>query len=327
MITLKDFQRAAATMLDTVIIPDGMGPIIEWLCLYFSEDPEFEKQQPSWLLTDNPSLKKGIFIMGPNGVGKTFLFEVFNRLQIFGLCKRYYSMTDGRAVAADVARHGFEAIGKYVTGDKLFNELGSEPSSGFYKNEIDSMYEVIFTREKAFCEKGQRTHITTNLNDAQLAARYDSAILSRLRGMTNIIQYGDGSSVGYDLRGFSQRINTHINYADLPYRWQNYFSLVTEIKDRVYEANKIMIMVEEIEHRLDAVKCLYPGVFGPYVDYVENFLSHIRHPQNIAQYARPIVSNQEKDNESPKGFNPLGDAVRENLKHLKKLDENTEGRC
>lgn len=307
-------------MLDTVIIPEGMKPIIEWLCLYFSEDPEFEKQQPEWLLTDNPSLKKGVCLMGPNGVGKTFLFEVFSRLQTFGLCKRYYTMTDGRAVASDVARHGFDAIAKYITGDKLFNELGSEPSSGFYKNDIDSMYEVIFTREKAFCEKGQRTHITTNLNDAQLAARYDSAILSRLRGMTNIIQYGDGSSVGYDLRGFSQRINTHINYADLPYRWEYYFGMVTDIKNKVYDLASLPIMIDEVETRLNSVKDLYPGVFGPNVDAVEKFLSHIRHPQNITQYARTIdpTQNEKSEEQQQRERSYLGDTIKESLKHLKK---------
>lgn len=324
-VTLDDFTKAASTMLDTVIIPEQTKPIIEWLCLYFGEDPEFEKQQPEWLLTDRPSLKKGIMLVGPNGTGKTFLFEVFNRLSTFGIVSRHYSMTDGRTVAGEISTGGYKALAKYTTGDKLFNEFGSEPNAKFYANEIDVMYEVVFEREKVFCSKGQRTHLTTNRSDKQLEKRYDSALFSRVRGMCNIVQYGDGSQIGSDLRGLSQRINTHINYADLPYRWQDYFGLITDIKNKAFPLEALPILIEEIETRLNSVKCLYPGVFGPYVDSVEEFLSTSRHPQNITQYARTIVPPEvEKSDNQSKGFTPLGDSVRENLKHLKNPDENKE---
>jgi len=323
-VTIEHWLKGAATLIDRVTLPEETRELISWLCLYFSEDPAFEKKQPEWLLTDRPSLKKGIMLIGPNGVGKTFAFEVFHRLAQFGMLKRYYTMTDGRIVAADIARNGYEAINKYTTGDRLFNELGSELSARYYGNNIDAMYEVLFEREKAFNNKLQKTHITTNLSADQLAIRYDTAIFSRLRGMCNIIQFGDGRATGSDLRGFSQRINTHINYADLPHRWQDYFEIIQEIKNCDYTADSLPVMIDEVKNRRDAVKCFYPGIFGPYLDEVNRFLKECNNPDNLLKYARQTTNEQQQSDNANAGKNGaefLGDVIRKNLDQIKKPDE------
>ena len=330
-VTLDQWLQAAATMIDRVALPDETKPIIAWLCQYFSEDPEFEKQKPDWLLTDRPSLKKGIMLIGPNGVGKTLTLEVFHRMAQFGLLKRYFGMTDGRQVASDIARNGFEAISRYTSADKLFNELGSELPAKYYGNSIDAMYEVIFEREKLFNTKLQKTHITTNMNAEQLADRYDTAIFSRLRGMCNIIEFGaiESQTTGYDLRGFSQRINTHINYADLQYRWPDYFGIINDIINGDYTADALPIMIDEVLHRRDAVKCLYPGVFGPALDEVNKFIKENRHPENYLKYARtetekPPQSNPETGNDSATGGG-LGDIAKRIVDQLKNPNPDNPG--
>lgn len=321
-ITTNHWLKAAATMVSPVVLPQETKDIIEALCLYFSDDHAFEKTQAPWLLTENPSLKKGIMLIGPNGVGKTFLFEVFHRLSQFGCTRRYFQMTDGRTVATDVVKNGYDAISKYTGGDKLFNELGSELPARFYGNSIDAMYEVLFEREKVFQAKLQKTHITTNLSAQQLAERYDTAIFSRLRGMCNIIQYGGSGATGNDLRGFSLRVNAHINYADLAFRWNDYFAIVEEIKQGLYAAEDLPIMLEEVQTRLGSVKCLYPGIFGPYITDLQQFIQHCKkQPQNLLAYAKKTqppttpTTNDEPETGSKHG---IGDVLRISLAELRK---------
>lgn len=320
-ITTNHWLKAAATLVSPVVLPEPTRDIITTLCQYFSEDPAFEKTNAPWLLTENPSLKKGIMLIGPNGVGKTFLFEVFHRLSQFGCTRRYFQMTDGRTVATDVAKNGYEAISKYIGGDKLFNELGSELPARFYGNPIDAMYEVIFEREKVFQAKLQKTHITTNLSAQQLADRYDSAIFSRLRGMCNIIQYGGAGDTGSDLRGFSLRVNTHVNYADLAFRLHDYFAIVDEIKQQVYAAEDLPVMLQEVETRIGSVECLYPGIFGPYLTEMKKFVSHCKkQPQNLLEYAKKTTAFNQEHPEAgaDQTDNGIGDVLRISLAELRK---------
>lgn len=323
-ITTNHWLKAAATLVSPVALPQETKDIIEALCLYFSDDHAFEKTQAPWLLTENPSLKKGIMLIGPNGVGKTFLFEVFHRLSQFGCTRRYFQMTDGRAVAADVAKNGYDAISKYTGGDKLFNELGSELPARFYGNSIDAMYEVLFEREKVFQGKLQKTHITTNLSAQQLAERYDTAIFSRLRGMCNIIQYGGTGTEGNDLRGFSMRVNPHINYADLAFRWNDYFTIVDEIKQCLYAAEDLPIMLDEVENRLKSVKCLYPGIFGPYITDLQQFIQFCKkQPQNLLQYAKKNQPTDEPETDGRQQQQPgIGDVLRISLSELRRKGGN-----
>ena len=319
-ISIENWQQAAATIIDKVILTPQTQEIIEYLCLYFSEDPAFESATPPpFLLSETPSLKKGLLIIGPNGVGKTFAFEVFSRLYHFGFIKRYYSMTDTRAVASDVTRNGIEAIRNYVNGDRLFNELGSEPVAKSYGNPINAMYEVIFEREKKHAEKGFKTHFTSNLSSNQIAEQYDLAILSRLRGMCNIIEFNPQDSA--DLRGFSSRISPNINYTDFSYRWHEYFAIMSDIMNFIYDEETLPIMFNEVVTMRKNIPYLYPGIFGPYLDQVDQFIKENKNPQKLMQYAKqkPTATEETEANTSG-GFkeNGIGTIIKKAIENIGK---------
>jgi len=315
---MENFKRAAATIIDRVVIPDETAKIIEWLCLYFSDDPEFENCHPEWLLSERPSLKKGICLIGPNGIGKTFSFEVFQRLSSFGFVKRYFQMNDTPTVAMDIGKNGLESLAKYGNGDRVFNELGSEQVAKFYGNNIDSIVAIVFERD--ISTKNHRTHFTTNYDSEQLADRYGSAFFSRMRGMCNIVQFFDNSSQpcqpAIDLRGFSQRINQHINYSDIQYRWDDYFGIIREIEAKEYSLEALPVMIEELAHRLESVKCLYPGIFGQFITKVDEFINNNVHPENYRRHAK-INETPKTEIEQTFNQNGIGDIVRENLRHLR----------
>lgn len=315
-ITIEEWQAAAATIVDNVLLTPKTKEIIQYLCLYFSEDPRFETDPPPpFLLSENPSLKKGLLIIGPNGVGKTFAFEVFNRLHEFGLLKRYFSMTDTRTVTSDVSRNGIDAVQRYMPGDRLFNELGSEPVAKSYGNDIDAIYEIIFDREKRQC----KTHFTSNLSSEEIAERYDFAILSRLRGMCNIIEFAPSDSA--DMRGFSNRINRHVKYSDILYQLPQWFRFMDDIKNRLYDEEALPVMFAELPTiRNNALK-IYPGLFGPLLDEVNQFIEENSNPQNLMRYAKPKSDpTQNQENSEKGGFrqNGLGTALKEALSQIGK---------
>lgn len=314
-ITIAEWQAAAATLIDKVSITHETKKIIEYLCWYFSEDPRFETDPPPpFLLSETPSLKKGLLIIGPNGVGKTFAFEVFHRLYEFGFLKRFFSMTDTRTVASDVNRNGIDAVLRYVPGDRLFNELGSEPVSKSYGTPIDAMYEIVFEREK----RQGKTHFTSNLSSDEIAERYDFAILSRLRGMCNIIEFNPSDSA--DMRGFSNRINRHVKYSDIPHFWSDWFVFIEDIKNCLYDEQTLPVMFAELENIRESVLTMHPGLFGPLLNQVDQFILDNKNPQKLMRYVKPKPDLTQESPEKKGGFrqNGIGTIVKHAIEQIGK---------
>lgn len=166
--------------------------IIHLLCYYFSNDERFEASDEHY------SLRKGLFISGNIGCGKTYLMKLLQEN-----LKQYYRLVSCREIADKFAQDGDEALEKYASireyWDKTtwkkcrsiypycFDDLGTESDKKYYGNDVNVMLDVLLRRY----EKGDftLTHITTNLSADELKARYGNRLTSRFKEMFNFINF------------------------------------------------------------------------------------------------------------------------------------------
>lgn len=161
------------------------------LSLYFSNNPEFE--------THGYSLNKGICLIGPVGVGKTEILNIFrkNKKQCFHLITVFdiETMLQEKGAEAistyygDVPGWGFSKNHFYQNNvGWAFDDVGRESVVFDFGNKTDAISKILQTR---YFKKIPFTwlHITTNKTAAELEKRYDEAVRSRLREMFNYIEY------------------------------------------------------------------------------------------------------------------------------------------
>lgn len=175
------------------VLDEFSGPVFELLCLYFSNDPEFEK-------TNNYSLNKGILLIGNVGVGKTDMLRAFeyNRR----LCFRMVTCGE---ISLKVDENGSE-YWKMYTGflpghggsqdyffqpnvGWAFDELGTEEIVNSYGTKVDPVFNILQNRyQKRSQIPFSGLHMTSNLNGNMLQQRYGAHIRSRIREMFNVIK-------------------------------------------------------------------------------------------------------------------------------------------
>lgn len=192
------------TYLETLpdfTIDDNNREIVNLLCKYFSEDPEFE--------TLGYSLKKGILLFGGVGVGKTHIMQLFRNNQ-----KQSYQPVACQDVESLYAKNGPDSnpqtgemgLRKYfglvslnaknmyghdVLG-YLFDDLGQEiTNTKYFGTERNVMLEVLSQRYKNGLNVA--THITTNLSGKQIKDIYGERVSDRMREMFNIISFPENA--------------------------------------------------------------------------------------------------------------------------------------
>lgn len=166
--------------------------VVDLLCEYFSNDKSFVKKGEHY------SLRKGLFISGNIGCGKTFFMKLLQEN-----LKNYYRVVNCREVADMYAKDGEEAIEKYasireywdkVTGKRMrglypycFDDLGTEADKKYFGNDMNVMADILQRRHY----KGDftLTHVTTNLSAEELKARYGNRLTSRFKEMFNFINF------------------------------------------------------------------------------------------------------------------------------------------
>jgi len=165
--------------------------VFKLLCLYFSGNPAFEEK--------GYSLNKGICLIGPVGVGKTELLNIFrkNKRQCFHPITVF-------EIETALQERGVEYITTFCEGVPgwshsknhffqpkvgwAFDDIGRESVVFDFGNKSDAISKIIQTR---YFKKVPNTllHITTNKTPEELEKRYDEAVKSRLREMFNYIVY------------------------------------------------------------------------------------------------------------------------------------------
>lgn len=131
---------------------------------------------------------KGLLLMGPVGVGKTYTIKNFMKSlpnvghELTPEKIEYEFLTKGIAYLQELKRYPM-----------LIDDVGHENSQLLvnYGNRISPFVKIIDVRYEIFRNENPyerfQTHITTNLNDQELLARYGERTVSRLVEMCNIV--------------------------------------------------------------------------------------------------------------------------------------------
>lgn len=147
---------------------------------------------------DNKSkydLKKGIFVHGSTGCGKSLVFEIFKEYTMDLKCNSFVK-TKQLKVIADVSKNGIDALDKYIKDrDPIIlyiDDFGSGNSViNYYGTNYDVMDELIQSRYDEFVKSGAITHISTNIKPSDFKDKFNERITSRLNAMFNVIQFPD----------------------------------------------------------------------------------------------------------------------------------------
>lgn len=183
-------HKYAKTIIENFELDEYSREIFKLLCQYFTKDLEFE--------TNGYSLKKGLFLFGNIGCGKTTMFKLFQR----NVTNDFY-VKSCREVASEYTKYGVDTIEKYSNlkdvyphehyGQKVqgvcFDDLGSETNKKNFGNEINVMEDIIQNRyDRGLIGK---THLTSNLSADEITEAYGSRVASRMREMFNIISFDE----------------------------------------------------------------------------------------------------------------------------------------
>lgn len=179
---------------ENFIINDANKNIIYTILMYFCGLNDFDKLG---VITNNPSLEKGILIYGNAGVGKTMLFEIIKRVgkrvyQERGIKKMLFNnISCGSFVNLFMMSSRDNPlemnIETYFKGKRLYiDDLGIEP---LCFNSYELMEQVLFERER----NNAVTYCTTNMMPEGIKEKYGFRVGDRLKSMFNIIEWRGSS--------------------------------------------------------------------------------------------------------------------------------------
>lgn len=175
-------------------------PAITALALYFSNNLEFEKLNPSEYNDSGLSfsLNKGIWLWSNPGQGKTLMMHMFCRNK-----RQCYQVIQCPKLANSYIKYGDEIIEPYSqifpeTEDSLsfyqrtkgicYNDLGVETCPvKHYANPLNVMESIFLNTYENKIPFNQR-HVTTNLTGDQLREMYGVRFVDRVKQSFNIIQ-------------------------------------------------------------------------------------------------------------------------------------------
>ncbi|HIP21381.1 MAG TPA: hypothetical protein EYG72_00195 [Candidatus Pacebacteria bacterium] len=185
---LKDiFEKEAIDYYKNIgrefIIDKDNKRYINLLCSYFSNDEVFESNFGG-------DLRKGLFVFGPVGVGKTSSLEIIRRISTkYNLKKLWFLRKSTHEIVSEFNALDKKeiTIRKYTKGLVMFDDLGSEIEGSNYGKE-DIFIRILEMRYDQFIDKGIKTHITSNYSFHQLKNRYGERVYDRLKEMFNFLE-------------------------------------------------------------------------------------------------------------------------------------------
>lgn len=133
--------------------------------------------------------RKGLFLFGNTGTGKTFAVKVIASYRDI----HFYTCRDLEAKFEKSNEHFWEIIKD--RRDMIIDDLGTEDERNEYGTKFELMEKAIDERHRLFESYGTRTIITTNLDKDAIIERYTERIYSRLRQMCECV-----NASGEDLR-------------------------------------------------------------------------------------------------------------------------------
>ncbi|MGM0934574.1 MAG: ATPase [Bacteroidota bacterium] len=132
-------------------------------------------------------LRKGIFLSGPVGCGKTALIQLLRNLIPH---RKTYQVIPARNIVFAFNHLGYKIIADYGNaGPICLDDIGVEPTGKFFGRDCNVVGEILISRYDRYPPRIPLTHITTNLNADEIEERYGSRVRSRMRQMFNLIAF------------------------------------------------------------------------------------------------------------------------------------------
>jgi len=176
---LTAYREIVASGPSSSIDFDAVRPLLETLIQYVTGDPAF---CDSPLVSNRADLRKGIWLKGDYGTGKTTAFNVFRRMNSF---VHLPNPIKGRTVSChqihELARAG-DGFMHVLEGAShiIIDDLGREqPVYGQYQ--AKALIETAYLRRI-------RLHASTNYTREQLSEKYGHGVGDRIAEMCNLIQ-------------------------------------------------------------------------------------------------------------------------------------------
>lgn len=172
------------------IVDESNKSFLDIFCKYFAQDPVFETQHKG-------ELRKGLFVYGSNGTGKTSCFEIMQNVsKIYNINQVWISIVYTHKVVElfNLSESGKTdyVIQNYSKGKCMFDDLGTEKEASNYGKE--NLFERIMElRYNQFLENGTKTFVTSNLSYEEIETRYGKRIKDRFYQMFNVLHLGGES--------------------------------------------------------------------------------------------------------------------------------------
>ncbi|GAB2550069.1 hypothetical protein [Spirosoma aerophilum] len=179
--------------------------VFDLLCMYFTGHPDFENPGIHYdqFKDGRFSLDKGIMLVGPTGIGKTALLNLFcdNPRQSFLITPAklavdtYEGVENGQAGKLIYDRLTYKsnvAGGRFRQGmgGRAYDDLGNETIPAvLYNKKRNLMLDILERRYEIGPEECGLTHLTTNLTTQQIEDLYGKRLRSRMREMFNVIKF------------------------------------------------------------------------------------------------------------------------------------------
>ena len=168
---------------------DTDRPVVVKLMAYFLQDEAVAA-------AEGIDLRKGIFLTGKVGCGKTSLMMLMKALAP----ESYRAhMVSCRHISFEFSKIGYDVISRYSTNAffpytnvpkvHCFDDLGVEQTVNYWGNNCNVMGEILLSRYDLFILNKMLTHVTTNLNSRELEEIYGNRLRSRMRAMFNLIAF------------------------------------------------------------------------------------------------------------------------------------------
>ena len=172
--------------------------VFKLLLLYFSGQTEFLIMYKK-IYNKKASFKKGIFIIGSVGVGKSLIFEIFKIYTSKIIQQNSFQIHNAFEIVDNLNIYGKSYLDRfsnnYTSNHKsnpitcYIDDIASKDETVLhFGSKYNAMQEVLSTRYNILRKYGKLTHITSNLYPNEMNKIYGVRITDRMKEMFNIIE-------------------------------------------------------------------------------------------------------------------------------------------
>lgn len=168
------------------IIDESNKVFLNLICKYFALDETFET-------THKGELRKGLFLHGTNGTGKTTSLKIIQNIsKKYNLKQMWFPSIETSKVVHkyNTEKNKDFIIKNYSKGKFMFDDFGAENAANnmFIYGKEDIFIQIMENRYNAFISKGTQTFITSNLHISEIKKRYGPRVEDRFVQMFNLIE-------------------------------------------------------------------------------------------------------------------------------------------